>query len=205
LTYDQQGNPGWGPPPDPREPAPGPAHPDGFDQPPPGPAHPDGFDQPPPGNSAPGSSWSPGYGYTQPGYAPPASPPPPPGYPPSGYGYGSPTYGYAVPPYGYAPPAPRTDGTAIAALVCAIASFIVCPVIPAIVALALIPSSRRKVLASGGTVQGLGLLTAAKIIAWIHLGLAAAVLALIVALAIAGALSSNNSTTAFVRPLLVLR
>jgi hypothetical protein len=78
-------------------------------------------------------------------------------------------------------------------------------VIPAIVALALIPTSRRKILASGGTVQGLSLLTAAKIIGWINLGLAAAVLALIVALAIAGVLSSDNSSTAFVRPLVVLR
>jgi hypothetical protein len=122
-------------------------------------------------------------GYPPPGpYAPPSgAPPPPPGFgptygpPPTGYGpppYGPPPAGYgSYPgpyPYGGGPPV-RNDGTAVAALVLAIAGFVICPLIPAIVALALIPSSRRTIMSSGGTIGGLGLLTAAKIIAWINI------------------------------------
>jgi hypothetical protein len=91
---------------------------------------------------------------------------------------------------------PRTDGTAIAAFICAVASFVVCPVIPAIVALVLVPTSRQKIETSGGMVQGLGLLTAAKIVAWLNLALAAAVLALIVALSIASAVRNGSNASA---------
>jgi hypothetical protein len=87
--------------------------------------------------------------------------------------------------------APRTDGTAIACLVLSIASFVVCYGILAIVALALMPSSRRNITGSGGAVTGLGLLKAAKIISWINLGLVALVL---VVLVIAAASSSNSSS-----------
>ena len=108
--------------------------------------------QPPYG--PPPESGQPGYGqpgYGQPGYGQP------PGYsPPPGYGYGYP-----------APPA--TEGNAIAALILAIASFLVCPVIPAIIALVLAGSAKRNILASGGAKQGLGMVTAAKIVAWANI------------------------------------
>jgi hypothetical protein len=88
---------------------------------------------------------------TQPPYGPP------PGYGPPGYG------GYP----GYAPPA--TEGKAIAALILAISSFVVCPLITAIIGLVLAGSAKRSILASGGAKQGLGMVTAARIIAWVNI------------------------------------
>jgi hypothetical protein len=69
----------------------------------------------------------------------------------------------------YAPP--RTEGTAIAALVCSLASWVVCPIILAVVALGLAHSAGNKIDASGGRITGEGMVKAAQIIAWIHIGL----------------------------------
>ena len=202
--------PGAGPPSAPVWPAPPP--------PPAGPAGPAGPGTPP-GYGPP--TYAPTYG--APSYPPP--PPPPPNYggyspPPGGYGtptggYGAPTGGYGAPtgpgaggfasyPTGYYPgaAAPRTDGTAVAALVLAIAAFVVCPLIPAVVALALIPGSRRTIQASGGAVGGLGLLTAAKIIAWINIGLGVLGLgAFIIAVIASSATSTSNAVALLIRPL----
>jgi hypothetical protein len=71
-----------------------------------------------------------------------------------------------VPP-AYTPP--KTEGTAIVALVLSIVSWVFCPLIAAIVALALAHAAGNKIDASGGRLTGNGLVTAAKIIAWIHL------------------------------------
>jgi hypothetical protein len=172
---------------------------------------PEGRDAPPGGSLPPPAGYRPPAGpaggttppFPPPGYVPPATgawppgpqaPPPYQGYaPPPPGGYGPPPGGYGTyPSYGYGAPPRRTDGTAITALILAIVSFVVCPVIPAIIALAMIPSSRRTILASGGTVEGLGLLTAAKIIAWIHLGLVLVGVAFfVVAVAISAGTSSN--------------
>jgi hypothetical protein len=90
-------------------------------------------------------------------------------------------------------PAPKTDGTAIAALCLAIA-FVICPVIPAVIALAMIPGSRRTIAASGGAVSGLGILTAAKVIGWINIGLGLLGLgAFIIAVIASSASSSSNA------------
>jgi hypothetical protein len=70
-------------------------------------------------------------------------------------------------PAPYAPP--KTEGTAIAALILSIVSWVVCPVVAAIVALALAHAAGNKIDASGGRLTGNGLVTAAKIISWIHL------------------------------------
>ena len=100
----------------------------------------------------------------------------------------------AAPPQASATAYPqRTDGTAIAALVLAIAAFVVCPVIPAVIALALIPGARRSITVSGGTVGGLGVLTAAKIIAWVNLGLALFFLGAVIIAAISSSTSSQNA------------
>jgi hypothetical protein len=120
-----------------------------------------GWDRPP--GSGPEGGWPP--------------PPPPPGYGPPPGGYGG--YSYGPPPYGghqggYPVPA-RTDSTAIVALILSIASFVICPIIPAVIALVLIPGSRATIRASGGAVEGESLLTAAKMISLMHLGLAAVV------------------------------
>ena len=45
--------------------------------------------------------------------------------------------------------------------------------IAAIVSLALCPSARRKIERSGGALTGEGMLTAAKILSWINIGLTA--------------------------------
>jgi hypothetical protein len=88
-------------------------------------------------------------------------------------------------------------------LILSIAAFVVCPVIPAIVALVLIPGSRRNIQASGGTIEGESLLTAAKIISFIHLGLVAVGVVIFVILIIVSA-STTSSSTAFVHPLVLL-
>ena len=139
--------------------------------PPPEPGQP-GYGQP--GDGQPGYG-QPGHG--QPGYGQPPGYGPPPGYsPPPGYGYG------------YAPPS--TDGNAIAALILAIASFLVCPVIPAIIALVLAGSAKRNILASGGAKQGLGMVTAAKIVAWANI----VVVTLFVIVAIIGVVAVGHSS-----------
>ena len=93
--------------------------------------------------------------------------------------YGSvPQYGSAPQYGGYGPPpqawggAPQTESKAIIALVCAIGAFVVFPVVPAIAALFLASSARRDIETSGGRLTGEGLVTAAKVISWIHLVLA---------------------------------
>lgn len=100
-----------------------------------------------------------------PGYGPPSAYPPPAGYGPV-TSYGQPAGGYGTPPlYGS-----RTNTKAVVALCLAIGSFVVLPLIPAIVALVLAPSARREIARSQGNESGLGLVTAATIVAWINVG-----------------------------------
>lgn len=118
-----------------------------------------GAPPPPPTPPLPPSTWSaPGAGEGAP-YGQPQQHGAGPQYPQPAYG----AYGYAP----YAPP--QTEGTATGALVAAIVSWVFCPVIAAIVALVLAPSARRKIEESGGRLTGLGLLTAAKWIAWLNI------------------------------------
>lgn len=126
--------------------------------------------QPGAGQPAPGQTGA----YPPPGY-------PAPGYPAQAYGYPGPgypaqAYGYPPPGYpGYAP-APTTSTSAIVGLVLAIASWAVCPIVLAIVALVLAKKSGDEIAASQGRVSGEGLNTATKVIAWINIGLYAAVI-----------------------------
>jgi hypothetical protein len=85
---------------------------------------------------------------------------------------------------------------AIAALILAIASFVICPVIPSVIALILAASAKRNIDESGGMKDGLGLVTAARIIAWVNLGLAAVVIAIVVIVAIVSAGSTTTTTSA---------
>lgn len=64
-----------------------------------------------------------------------------------------------------------TEPKAVVALVLAIGSFVVLPLLPAVAALLLVRSSRRDIEASGGRYTGTGLLTAAKVLSWVNLGL----------------------------------
>jgi hypothetical protein len=75
-------------------------------------------------------------------------------------------------------------------LILAIASFVFCPVIPAIVALAMAPGAKGKIAESRGAKDGEGLITAGVIIAWINLACAA--LFLIGAIAIVAASGPNG-------------
>lgn len=121
-------------------------------------------------------------------YVPPPVPPPSPPQPPQ---WGAP------PAPGYAPYAPpRTDGTAIAALILSIVSWVACPVIAAVVALALAHASGNKIDASGGRLTGAGFVRAAQIIAWIHIGLVTVVM-----VGIAIALVANDSSSSSLRAL----
>lgn len=150
--------------------------------PPPAPPQPGGQGFPPP----PVEGWAsppppaPGYGYAPPpggSYAGPPQSYPPAGYPPQGY--------QAV---GY-PAARQTDSKAVIALILAISSWIVCPVITAIVALVLAGQSNRAIDASGGQLEGRSMNTATKVIAWINI-----VLSVLGLIALAGLLVFAAST-----------
>jgi hypothetical protein len=133
--------------------------------------------QPPPYGEQPGYGPPPGYGQP-PGYGPP------PGYGQPGYG---PPPGYP----GYGPP--PNEGNAIAALVLSIASFVICPVIPAVIALVLSGVAKRNIIASGGTKAGLGLVTAARVISWVNIGLVTVFLVIVAVGLVAVSHSSTPS------------
>jgi hypothetical protein len=75
---------------------------------------------------------------------------------------------------GTPPPAPTagptTSTNAIVGLVLAIVSWALCPIIAAIAALVVARSSDKEIKASGGTIDGAGLNTATRIIAWLNIG-----------------------------------
>ena len=112
--------------------------------------------------------------------APPAAPP---AYPPAGYGYQQ------------APPAAQTSSNAVIAIILAAVSWAVCPIIAAIVALIFAHQGSKEIEASGGRVQGQGLVTAARWVAWINIGLFAAMFVIggfvLLLVAIAGGMSTN--------------
>lgn len=100
------------------------------------------------------------------------------------------------PPPGYLPePAPhglpRTSSNAVVAVVLAICSFLVCPFVTAIAALFLARSAQREIESSGGWVTGQGLVTGARVAAWINIALCLGVLLLVALLAIASSTSSS--------------
>lgn len=125
----------------------------------------------------------------QPPAAPPPVPPmppmPPAQYPsqqpaqPYGQSYGGmpPVAGPPAGTYGYQPgygggPAqavPDTSTNAIVAFVLAICSWLVCPIVLAIVALVFASNAKKEIAASNGWKTGSGFVTAAKWIAWINL------------------------------------
>ena len=82
--------------------------------------------------------------------------------------YGQPEYGAPT----------RTEGMAIGALVCAIVGLFVCGIVLGIVALVLANTAQKRIDASGGQLQGDGLVTAARIIGVISI--VASVLVLLV-------------------------
>ncbi len=135
----------------------------------------------------------------RPSVPPPSqAPPPPPAYSPSpqqGYpqqGYpqqGYPQQGY--PQQGYHAAARQTSTSAIVGFVLSIASWVICPVIPAIVALVLANKAEREVAASGDRLTDSGLVLPTKIIAWINIGVLGAVIVVGGIIAVMAALLSN--------------
>jgi hypothetical protein len=112
-----------------------------------------------------------GVGYEQP-YGQPYDQ----GYAYPGYAYEQPQPPVPYPAYGgYAPyAAPRyaeTETGSIVALVLAILSWVVCPVILAIPALIVGSNSKAKIRSFPERYSGLGMITAANWIAWINIGL----------------------------------
>ena len=103
--------------------------------------------------------------------------PPPPAYP----GQYPPQYAGGYPGYGYAAPT-QTSQNATIALVLAIVSWLLCPVIPAVVALFLCRSAKQEIAASGGRITGEGLVTASKVVSWLNIAFYLAFGVLMVAL-----------------------
>ena len=104
---------------------------------------------------------------------------------------------YGAPGYGYAPQAPAapTSSNAVIALILAVLSWAFCPIVAAIVALIFAHQASNEIEASGGRVQGRGLVTASRWVAWINIGLFAAMILIggfvLLLIAIAGGMSSN--------------
>jgi hypothetical protein len=95
------------------------------------------------------------------------------------------------------PPTPaiqvRTDGSAVTALVLAILSWVLCPIILAIIALVFASTAQKNIDASGGTLGGDGLAKAARIVAILNIVLVGLVIVSIVAIALLG----NEASTRF--------
>ncbi len=98
-----------------------------------------------------------------------------------------PAAAYPPPPYDAGP---KTSSNSIIALVLAIASWVVCPIVPAIVALVFASMAAKEIDASGDRLQGRGLVTASRIVSWINIGFTVAVIVItafvLVIVAIAG-------------------
>ena len=90
----------------------------------------------------------------------------------------------------YSPTPAPSEPLAIWALVCAIGSWVLLPVVLAIVGLVLASQAKRAIAASGGSKSGEGLITATQVIAWVHLALVALFVIFIIAFAV-GILLSN--------------
>ncbi len=74
-------------------------------------------------------------------------------------------------------------------------SWAVCPIIPAIVALVLASMASKEISASGGKIQGTGLVTAARIVSWVNIGVwAAAIVVGLFFLVLVGVAGSMNGT-----------
>jgi hypothetical protein len=72
----------------------------------------------------------------------------------------------APPGFGFRP---QTEPSAILAVVLAVLAWVACPILAAIAALMIAGGAKAKIDMSGGAFTGLGLVTAARWIAWIHL------------------------------------
>ena len=86
-----------------------------------------------------------------------------------------------------------TSSNAIVALILAISSWAVCPVVAAIVALVFASMAGKEIQASEGRIAGRGLVTAARIVAWINIGVTAATLVIGLLVVVIIAIASYSS------------
>lgn len=117
---------------------------------------------------------------------PPTGPPPPAPGPP------------VVPHAGPAPIGPprQTDGMAVASLAMGIGSFLVCPLLCAILAIVFGYMARKNIEESGGVLEGDGFAVAGIILGWVNIGVVA--LVAIIFIIIAVAVSSAGMTSMIV-------
>jgi hypothetical protein len=114
------------------------------------------------------------------------------GYAPGTYGtagYGTPGYGYG---YSYGPPTPRTNGLAIASLVCSIVSLGCGGIVLSIPAVVMGHLARRSIRDSGGTEQGDGMALAGLIIGYIVSALTVLLIIFYVVIVVAAVGSSST-------------
>lgn len=81
----------------------------------------------------------------------------------------------------------------MAVLILSIVSWVFCPIIPAIVALAMAPGARRKIAESGGRLEGESLVKVGVIVSWINIGLYGLGLVIFIIVVIAAAASDNDA------------
>ena len=86
------------------------------------------------------------------------------------------------------PTGPPTSSNAIIALILAVVSWAVCPVVPAIIALVFAAKADREISTANGAIAGQGLSTAAKIVSWINIGLWAAFILIFAVVAVVAVL-----------------
>jgi hypothetical protein len=87
-----------------------------------------------------------------------------------------------------------TSSNAVVALILAILSWAVCPLIAAIVAIVFASIASAEINASEGRIGGRGLVTAARIVAWIHIGVMAAVILIGLLIVVVVVIASSGTT-----------
>jgi len=73
---------------------------------------------------------------------------------------------------------PGASGNSIVALVLSITSWVVCPILFAIIALVFANKAEKEIAASNGSVGGGAFVTASKIVAWVNIGVYSAFIVL---------------------------
>jgi hypothetical protein len=91
------------------------------------------------------------------------------------------------------PPRQETSGKAIAALILGICGFVVCPLVPSILAIVFATQARTEIEASRGRLGGAGQAQAGLILGWI--GVAFSVLGLLAILTFFGAVMSGGDVS----------
>lgn len=77
----------------------------------------------------------------------------------------------------------RTESTAVIALICAVGSWLVLPLILAVVALLLARRAESTIASMPEQLSGTGMVTAARVLAWLNLLLVAMIIAFVAAFA----------------------